>query len=178
MISIYGHKWTSNLGSVADDGNGFLSDAAKTWQNYLVGITTDKLKTGFDNMILRSHDWPPSLPEFRAMCLSRSSDKIPSLDEVIAILVTVSSKKGSIVDRYKHPMIFAISQETDMHGLRIAKYVDVKRMIKPIYDDFISSGWTDFPDHAYEDQLAVTHEKAPVDKELARSFLTSLKEAL
>ncbi len=178
MISIYGHKWTSHLGATADDGNGFLSDTAKTWQSYLAGITTDNLKSGFDNMILRNYEWPPSLPEFRGMCLIRSTDKVPSLDEVISILVMVSSKTGSIAERYKHPLAFAVSLSTDMHRLRLSKHVDAKRMIKPVYDDFIGSGWPDFPAHAYECQLAVTHEKKPVDKELARSFLTAIKEIL
>ncbi len=178
MISIYGHKWTSHLGNTADDGAGMLSDTAKTWRNYLAGVTQENLKTGFDNLVLRQHDWPPSLPEFRGMCLSRSTDKVPGIDQVIATLVTVAGKKGSIVDRYKHPLIFAIGQQIDMHGLRVARQQDAKRLVKAVYDDYINSGYPGFPEHAYESQMAVTHEKKTVDKELARNHLTSLKANL
>ena len=42
MISIYGHKWSSHLG-FADDGTGLLTDAAKTWQKGLSGVTLEQL---------------------------------------------------------------------------------------------------------------------------------------
>ena len=86
MISIYGHKWSSHLG-FADDGTGLLTDAAKTWQKGLSGVTLEQLKYGFDMLIFKNHDWPPSLPEFRKLCLSNVPSGIPSADEVLQVLV-------------------------------------------------------------------------------------------
>lgn len=67
MTKTYGHKFVSNYG-LADDG---------TWARGLAGITAEQLATGMARCIEQSaercrkghEDWPPTLPEFRAMCL-------------------------------------------------------------------------------------------------------------
>lgn len=144
---------------VADNGDGILTDAAKTWKKSLAGITIDNLKHGFDVLIFKSHDWPPSLPEFRKLCLSNVDSCIPSVDEVINVLVSVSGKQGTVADRYRHPMIFAISQKIDMHRLRIANNADVKRLVSDAYEKLIDTGREDFPEHAHVEQKAIAKER-------------------
>jgi hypothetical protein len=177
MLSIYGHKWASHLG-LADDGTGALTDAAKTWQKGLAGVTVEQIKHGFDVLIFKNHDWPPSLPEFRKLCLSRSAENIPSIDEVVSILVLVSSKKGSIAARYEHPLVFSISQQIDMHGLRSAKTVDAKRLVKPIYERLVNSGWDGWPDHAHEDQLAISQDKPEINRVVGKSAFSAIRSSL
>lgn len=179
MLSIYGHKWSSHLGS-ASDGDGHLSDAAKTWQQGLAGVTVEQIKHGFDVLIFQNHDWPPSLPEFRRLCQQNVFQGIPTLDEVVSILVMVKSRSGSLVSRYRSSLALAISQHeaVDMHALRTAKTGEAKRMIKPVYDQFLITGWTGWPDYANEDQKSIVHEKPLTSKADALLALGSLKELL
>lgn len=59
MAEIYGHKWTSAYGD---------SDADGTWAKGLADMSNADLKQGFLACIQRGDAWPPSLPEFRALC--------------------------------------------------------------------------------------------------------------
>lgn len=59
MVAIYGHKWTSSYG---------LDDADDTWLRGLGGITPSEIAAGLSACVLRADPWPPTLPEFRAMC--------------------------------------------------------------------------------------------------------------
>lgn len=61
---MYGHRWTSNYGA-EDDG---------TWRKGLAGLSTEQIGRGLVRCLERKHppgeeDWPPTLTEFRAMCL-------------------------------------------------------------------------------------------------------------
>lgn len=59
MAKIYGHKWISNFGDM-DDG---------TWLAGLADFTEDDLKRGLQGCVTRADPWPPTLPEFRNLCL-------------------------------------------------------------------------------------------------------------
>ena len=61
---MYGHRWTSNYG-VEDDG---------TWRKGLAGLTREQIGAGLVKCLERKpapgeEDWPPTLNEFRAMCI-------------------------------------------------------------------------------------------------------------
>jgi hypothetical protein len=61
---MYGHRWTSNYGA-EDDG---------TWRKGLAGLTPEQIGQGLVKCLERKpppgeEDWPPTLTEFRAMCL-------------------------------------------------------------------------------------------------------------
>lgn len=157
MISLYGNRWTSQFGFVTTD-KGELSEFAKEWQIGLSGLSLDQIKRGFDVltagvMNTKGECWPPSCwPDFRKLCVS--SDSIPSLDEIVSILAFSNSIKGSLATRYKHPLAFAISQSkaVDMRAIRTAKTVDAKRMVKPVYEQFLAAGWNDWPENAFKDE--------------------------
>lgn len=59
MAEIYGHKWTSNFGD---------HDHDDTWARALADLSNDDLKRGLAGCLYRPDAWPPSLPEFRALC--------------------------------------------------------------------------------------------------------------
>lgn len=67
MSHIYGHKWSSSMGESAI-ANGALSDVAQTWATGLNGVTGEQLAAGLHACINRNEPWPPTLPEFRALC--------------------------------------------------------------------------------------------------------------
>ena len=68
MAQIYGHRWVSAYGYVANDDNE-LTGTANTWGHALSihGITERDLKRAF-RALLTKDGWPPTLPEFIALC--------------------------------------------------------------------------------------------------------------
>ena len=60
MAKIYGHKWVGSFGA-ADDG---------TWLSGLRDVTPSQIGIGLERCRTRSEPWPPTLPEFRALCKS------------------------------------------------------------------------------------------------------------
>jgi len=63
MGRIYGHKWASIAES--DDG---------TWLKGLQGLTPEQLATGLTKCLTRTDTWPPTLIEFRNLCLPTTED--------------------------------------------------------------------------------------------------------
>lgn len=62
MTRMYGHRWTSSFGET-DDG---------TWSKGLRGLTAEQISHGISKLLAPDSEadgWPPSLPEFRAMCV-------------------------------------------------------------------------------------------------------------
>lgn len=59
MAAIYGHKWVSSYG--ADDSD-------DTWLRGLGDIAPQEVADGLSACIERADPWPPTLPEFRALC--------------------------------------------------------------------------------------------------------------
>lgn len=71
MAEIYGHRWISAYG---EDPEG---SAALTWGKGLAGMSGAQLAAGLAACVASAEPWPPTLPEFRALCLG-----IPSLAAV------------------------------------------------------------------------------------------------
>lgn len=63
MAEIYGHRWTSAFGDDAGQGAGL------TWSKGLAGLAVEQIARGIESAVLSADGWPPTLPEFRAMCL-------------------------------------------------------------------------------------------------------------
>lgn len=63
LAEIYGHRFTSAYG--------FDSQAAAgiTWQQGLRDLSAQQIATGLSACMASGEQWPPALPEFRAMCL-------------------------------------------------------------------------------------------------------------
>lgn len=71
MTEIYGHRWTSAFGEDAGTG------AGSTWGKGLADCAPRQIGAGISAAIVSADPWPPTLPAFRAMCLS-----IPSFAHV------------------------------------------------------------------------------------------------
>jgi len=67
MTQIFGHRWTTNQG-VSTIASGELSDTAKVWQMGLSSMTLAQTAEGFNRLLKVPSKWPPSLPEFIALC--------------------------------------------------------------------------------------------------------------
>src|SRR3569833_1261277 len=62
MEEIYPHRWSATLGAPG-------SSAFRTWRRALADLSVAQLARGVAACICRSDPWPPSLPEFRTLCL-------------------------------------------------------------------------------------------------------------
>lgn len=97
MAEIYGHRWTSAYG---DDPEGA---AAHTWAKGLAGIKPEQLAAGLTSCLASADPWPPTLPEFRALCLG-----IPTVAQVLLELRPGAARSGftvlvwSLVDPYRY----------------------------------------------------------------------------
>ena len=64
MQAIYGSRWTASI-------EGIESDAVREWTRALGGLSPDQIRRGLDSL---KTQWPPTLPEFRALCEGKSLD--------------------------------------------------------------------------------------------------------
>lgn len=71
---MYGHKWTSSMGESAVIG-GMLIDVASTWASGLRGVSGNQIAEGLRACMNRSDTWPPSLPEFVALCKGKGANE-------------------------------------------------------------------------------------------------------
>lgn len=66
MARLYGSRWTSHFGE-ADDG---------TWLKGLSGLAPKDIAYGYEQILMSGEEWPPGLPEFRAVCLGITDEEI------------------------------------------------------------------------------------------------------
>jgi hypothetical protein len=113
MAEIYGHRWTSAYGeNPGPDG------PAGTWAKGLAGIGTAQVAAGLEACLASSDPWPPTLPQFRAMCLG-----IPSFAEV-------RLDNGPA----KAPFTRLVWQYVDGYALRQASSERADRMLRDGYE--------------------------------------------
>lgn len=160
MAEIYGHRWTASFGANPD-----TEGAAGTWAKGLAGITPTQLADGLKACITSSDPWPPTLPEFRAMCLG-----IPSLVSVRAEV----NGKGE-----RTPFAMLVWQRLDSYQYRQVSAKDAERMLSGAYEDareFVMRGGA-LP----EVVGAVTHEEkpfTPVSPEVAAKHMLDVRREL
>lgn len=86
MGKIYGHRWTSAFGTADDDG---------TWLAGLGDLTPALLRDGLRRCIHDRRDsWPPTLPEFRNLCLG-----LPDIDA--AVLEALAGSQSPLAKRMR-----------------------------------------------------------------------------
>ena len=68
MGYIYGHKFSATYGESAVNESNNLTEAAKTWATGLRELTGEQIAKGLHECVNCGESWPPTLPEFVAMC--------------------------------------------------------------------------------------------------------------
>lgn len=61
MGEIYAYRWSKSYG-MPDQG------AYQTWMEGLIDLSPKDIRRGIAGCVKRPDKWPPSLPEFRALC--------------------------------------------------------------------------------------------------------------
>jgi hypothetical protein len=174
MTHIYGHKWTSIMGTAAVNENGDLTDAAKTWQHGLIGITPQQIGNGLKRCLLDNEEWSPSLPKFRAMCIHR--DDVPSIPQIVQILLRSLRIDENVAKTYQHPIAYEIARhgQFDATAFRFSNNKQCEDMIKPLYEHFLAVGFEDFKPEHYENHKRLSAPEYKPNKELARKMFAEL----
>lgn len=64
---LYGHRWETSYGPALNEA-GELMPIAATWAKALAGFVPEDFARGLHACLERPDGWPPTLPEFRALC--------------------------------------------------------------------------------------------------------------
>jgi len=119
MTRFYSHKWTSAQG-LNDDG---------TWEIFLKDLQPSQFEIGMTRCFDKFPSWPPTLGEFKNLCVLNSEDlNLPSFEKVCKAVFTKD---------WFHPIINEIYSEIGYWDLNNATEKDLRRRIKNIYDDLI-----------------------------------------
>lgn len=163
MAQIYGHRWTAPHGESPDAESG----SAGTWAKGLAGISGRQLGAGLEACIVRADPWPPTLPEFRALCLG-----IPSLAAV--------RDDFRRTDAERMPFTALVWRHLDGWAYRQADHGKAERMLGDAYAiarDAVMRG-----EPMPMPLLAVQHQAPepikPAAPEVARAHLDALRAEL
>ncbi|MEE9118192.1 MAG: hypothetical protein V3U02_06330, partial [Calditrichia bacterium] len=83
MTQIYGHKWLSSYGE---------DDADNTWLTGLEDLPVEMVREGLERCLSRPDTWPPTLPEFRQLCIG-----VP--DMMVVVNKAITGKANDDVSR-------------------------------------------------------------------------------
>lgn len=113
MLATYGHRWASAYGQ---DPKGV---AAATWAAGLSGLDAGQVANGLRACLTFGDGWPPTLPEFRALCMG-----IPALSTV-----RLELQRGDV-----SPFARMVWGNLDSYRYRQADVREADRMLSDAYD--------------------------------------------
>lgn len=122
MAAVYPNKWRAAMGESPQDAAGTLTLYGDTWAKGLAGLQPQQLAQGLEACITRADAWPPTLPEFRALCLG-----IPSLLEVREDLKREGAKRA--------PFTVLVGRRLSSWDYAQADARTGDRMLREAYDD-------------------------------------------
>jgi hypothetical protein len=179
MSVMFGRTFTSVNGLKPVDEKGRLTISAETWLICLGDVSLNQISQGL-NRLMQSPEtystWGVSVMKFKELCLQRND--APTLTESLAILHETPRINGSIANRYKHPMTFAIVQNRAFSEFefRYGSHAQREAMVKPIYEQLLKTGWDGFKPEHYEEVKALPVLRS--DPETAKRHFANLHAIL
>lgn len=166
LTAMYGRAFTSVQGNSATDEDGKLTTIAETWYICIRDLNEAQLANGFKRLLdLRDDDYGMTAKKFRNLCLQR--DDVPTLQQVIDGLAQAPYRQGTVAQRFKHPLILAISLSNsfDSFAFNTMTHDQAKKHVSALYERFLKDGWEEFKPEHFETQIAI--EKTLLPEELA-----------
>lgn len=175
MTAIYGHRWVSTYGTKpTKDDTTELTIGAATWSAGLTGITDKQIALGLQACVFSDDGWPPSLPEFRQMCLS-----IPTFAEIATAVQRYLGAHANERDATAlSPFAFTLLQRMDVYRFRMATSDGGTSMLKLHYEairDEVLKG----AELASPPEHVLTHDakpRAPANPETVEANIRKLAE--
>lgn len=103
MSEIYGHRWTSQ----------YTRESLETWAKGLGDMTKEQVGRGVNACIAGAFAWPPTLPEFRELCLTVPG--LPSPDEAWTEAWALASR-WKPESQCSNPVVWHAYCETNMNA--------------------------------------------------------------
>lgn len=153
MVQTYGHRWTANFGPVPKPDH--------AWAKHLTGLTSKQLANGLAQLSTLENDgWPPSAPQFRAMCLHVAG--FPTDDE---------AWEQALRGIYAHEAVRIAAKATGTWDLKHGKLTD-KALHKVFSRNYAIVKARAAMGKPLDEEIpkAITHdEKTPMQKQMAHS---------
>jgi len=128
MAQLYGHRWVSSYGE--------MPDPLGVWRATLRGVSKVEMRKGFSRLVQEAKDWPPSAPEFAAMCKPTAEDYgMPPLDEVTDRIVGAVMTDNRVKVHQMAKPVYAVWRELgDTYNFRLADEQAMRKKIRQAYD--------------------------------------------
>lgn len=108
MIALYGGRWTSQFGEPVD--------ISGQWRETLRGVTREQIESALEALRTSGRPWPPTAPEFRAMCV----DGTRSLSPEVAYAQLLEYQRGEITAQQLDRLIYhAINRNMDYYQFKL-----------------------------------------------------------
>lgn len=158
----YGQKFANQWPGIAED------KLCAHWASELAGFSAEDLRRGIDAM--KASAWPPTLPEFRALC-KPALDPQKAYDEAVAGL---QQRLRGEVGTWSHPAIFWASSKLAF-DIRHQTYQALKsRWEHALNAELAIGSWSEIPSPAEAEpalQIAYTREEKTAAAELMRQAI-------
>ena len=120
MAELYGNRWTGSFGVSADQSH--------AWAAALGGLNGQQIAVGLAALTTTEDEqlrkWPPSAPEFRALCENRNPEAfgLPSEDDAYREACRRAYRGGQSLTRpWSHPAVCHAAMATGFHTLNTLK---------------------------------------------------------
>ncbi len=167
MTAIYGHRWTSAYGN-EDDG---------TWLQGLAGVTPDQIAAGLSRCLERGDGWPPTLPEFRALC-QEGAHNLPPVDRAYREACEHSTRPAE--HDWSHPAVFVAGQDAGWWSLRRDPSRTTWPVFRRSYEDACNrvKAGEDLSALVVKSLPETPAEVKPADQETAKGHVSALRAQL
>ena len=157
MTKLFGSRWSSQFGD-CDDG---------TWASALRGVSTPVLADAIGRVAMSGSEFPPSLPEFLAIC-----------GRAAGLPDTATAYADACHRRWSHPVVYEAARRVGVHELRTRAERDMLPRWRENYGA-VCAAW--MRGERWESPVAQslpTRVRRPVSAEYVKSQLSGLKAIL
>lgn len=125
MIALFGVRWSSQFGETPD--------ATGQWRQTLSGISRQQVAEALNDIRNSGRAWPPTAPEFRAMCLSAGKEKHPPLEAAYSEINQLV-KSGRKDYGHVSPILYhTINKNLDFYNFKIVEEWKAFKMFEVAY---------------------------------------------
>lgn len=154
MAEIYGHKWVSQYGS----------SPLKTWAVRLGSLSREQIGHGVNACAHSNMDWPPSLPEFCALCQpDASSLGLPDIESAFQECMRCSHEPSS--HRFSHEAVRLAAETVGWYVLRrcLPSEQEVRKRFASAYGAMIGKVQRGEPLSAPLEAIGSDADKSPAE---------------
>lgn len=163
MGAIYGHRWSSAYGEDATA----QGEAGEVWAKGLAGLTARQIGDGISAAMASADPWPPTLPEFRALCLG-----IPSFATVAHQIFRPAPEQSMFVR--------LVWQRIDGWRFGQAPTQEAERMLRSAYEsarEHVMRGGA-LPEPSIAIEAAKPREVQPASPEVVKAAMDKIAAAI